>query len=968
MPLNERTWTGHVISWIKESITRNQTIFQDATNDEGIKADHNKTRFPDILLFLNKTSGLIFNGWELKFPDTPVDDRAMLENALEKARNLESNSFVTWNGRSAIIWLITDSNYTIDSLQAIRTYPNEDGINGRIDLAVRQNYLRHEARLRARLLDILHDLEQLHREGTIREALNISSNIVEAITNVADQLIPLFSNTLTTKINTDDNFREEFGLWKILESSTLKILGTSSRRQERVDPILVLAKFTYYKLIGKILFYKTLAENLSGRVSPINLVDDLPIQTQLNTYFREAQEIDYQAVFAFDFTDALDFDINIERLLKRLLNIFSEIDFRFLPNEVIGNILENLVPKIEKQKFGQYFTSETLAYLVSMSALHNRDAIVMDPTSGTGTFLTAFYKILQYRGQQNHEQLLNQVWGNDISHFPAILSVINLYKQDLTNQNNFPRVTRRDYFHLAPGQTIDYPDPVNEGETISVRLPQFDVIASNFPFIQQEDIPNRILSELFRGEFLNSQRAFLRNVTFDINERSDYFVYCFYNSLKFVKPGGYLAAITSNAWLGKNYGIQFKRFILDNFSIKYIFRSKAEHWFNDSKVSTIYITLQKEINDAPTRFITVNFKLEDYFPGESNTHHIEMMVDLYNEINHCDHAENNNWIRDDQFQAVYHKKDGSISVSIVQRAYLEEQILTQENWASNFIAQDPISIFRSKLINPYPTLIDAGRGTRADSNDYQVLSERTTVEAKIESEFLIPAIKSSRHLTKIFHSDGTSYFLFRCPLPEKVVEEKYPNAWKWIQRFENDVNKKGIPYPIVLAKKRPYWYTLRVEEPANIFISLNPDKKLFFSYSEQSFYLDQRLVAIRVAPENLQILAALFNSIVSLLMVEFNGVSRSLGVLDLNADFFKTKMRILNPALLGPGSKQRILESFIPLAQRPIHDFDTEFSLPDRMLFDQTVLSEFGYSINILPSLYEMLIQSVRDRIEMKDR
>ncbi len=176
------------------------------------------------------------------------------------------------------------------------------------------NYLRHEPRLKARLLDILHDLEQLHRDKTIREALNISSDMIKAISGVAEQIVPLVRDALYTKINSDGNFRNEFGTWKILESSTLKILASSSRRVESVDPIMVLAKFTYYKFIGKILLYKTLSENLSGKVPPMKLDPHAAVKPQLETFFSEAQQIDYQAVFERDFTDALDFNQNIDRL------------------------------------------------------------------------------------------------------------------------------------------------------------------------------------------------------------------------------------------------------------------------------------------------------------------------------------------------------------------------------------------------------------------------------------------------------------------------------------------------------------------------------------------------------------------------------------------------------------------------------------------------------------------------------
>ena len=52
-----------------------------------------------------------------------------------------------------------------------------------------------------------------------------------------------------------------------------------------------------------------------------------------------------------------------------------------------------------------------------------------------------FYEAL---GTKEHEELLRQIWGNDVSHFPAILSVINLYKQDVVATDNFPRVMRND--------------------------------------------------------------------------------------------------------------------------------------------------------------------------------------------------------------------------------------------------------------------------------------------------------------------------------------------------------------------------------------------------------------------------------------------------------------------------------------------------------------------------------------------
>ena len=964
MKLNERAWAGQIISWIKQSINDSTTIFQDATNDEGLKVASGRTKFPDVLLFTDKISGVVFNGWELKFPDTPADDSEMLENALEKAERLKSNSFVTWNGTEAIIWKINDDNYSLSSLEKLKVYPKEKDITKRNDLADRNNYNKHEAKLQKRLNEILHDLGQLYENGELKNAINISSNIVEAVTQTAMHFVPQLKNEINELKADDKAFRTEFNQWKIIESATLKILSTSSRRVEKVEPEEVLAKFTYYKLIGKVLFYLTLSENLSGKVSKLELKNSKQVQKQLNEFFNQAKKIDYQAVFESDFTDKIPFNETIDELLFRLVGVFNEFDFKVLPTEVIGYILENLVPQEEKQKFGQYFTSETLANLVTFSAIKSRNDVVIDPTSGTGTFLNSFYNTLQFFGNKSHPQILNQIWGNDISHFPATLSVISLYKQKVDDTANFPRIIRKDFFTITPSQTIAIPDNKDIDKINQIPIPKFDAVISNFPFIQQEDIPNEILNTQFESEFAKTQTAFLNGSKFDINGKSDYYIYCFYNSLKFLKDNGTLSAITSNAWLGKNYGLQFKKFLLDNFQIKYIVKSNAEHWFKDSKVSTIFITLEKGTSKEPTKFITVNEKLETLFKDKT----LQQFEDFYTEVDNCNNSKNTNWNEDEQFKNVFHKTDKSITVSIVEQSHLLKSLASQENWATYFVSQNPLGVFEKKLINPFPSIYDTGRGTRTGWDEMHIISNEENKSLKIEKDFLLPILKTSQELKTIAYSNKSEYNLFVCNEDEKTLKSKFPNAYKHIKKFETTTNKTGIALPEVLKTRKPFWYSLAPEQSANIFISINPSQRLFFSFSKSPLYLNQRLVAIRVKKKDIEIVSALLNSIVSLLIVELNGVSRNLGALDLNADFFKTKMKIFDPSLLTDKQKENILGKFETLNKRQIQDYENEYKQKDRIAFDEEILKSYGFKTDTLPQLYSILTETINNRVEMKNR
>lgn len=962
---NERDWAGQLISWIKSAIENGTTSFEDATNDTGVKMESGRTKFPDILLFTDKVSGVIFNGWELKFPDTAVDDTTMLENALEKAEKLKSESFVTWNGTEAIIWKVNKNHYSIDSLSKIKEYPKEKNITNRDDLADPIKFAQNEPVLKKRTMEILHDLDQLFTRGELRPAINISGNIINAVRSASMVIVPQFQEAISKRKGLDAGFRKQFNQWRIYESSTLKILSSSSRRTETVIPEQILAKFTFYNLIGKTLFYLTLCENLRGELDNIVISDKYNIKFELECYFAKASAIDYQAIFKPYFTDELEYsNVTIEALFD-LINVFTDFDFRILPTTVIGNILENLVPREEKQKFGQYFTPEVLANLVAFAAVQTNQDYVFDPTSGTGTFLNAFYKILSYYGNVNHSDLLNHIWGNDVSHFPAILSVLNLYKQNVAQTNNFPKVIRDDFFNLNVGEVISFPDSRNYKNRIDVQLPLFDGVASNFPFIQQEDIPNEILTEFFKEKFQNQQQAFLNDCTFKINERSDYFTYCVYNSIRFIKDNGIISAITSNAWLGKEYGFQFKKFLLDNFHIKYIIKSNAEHWFKDSQVSTIYMVLQKTQNEQSTKFVTINFKLSEHFSMDDIHSQLQQIEDFYAEIDNCDNPHNHNWHKDSTFKDLYINPKEGINVCVVSKQKLQDSIIEKDNWSKYFISAGLFESFEGALIQLYPRIIDVFRGERTGWNTMFLIPSHEVASSKIEEKYLIPYIKSPTELTQIVFPDNYKYKLFVC---QESVNEMSDGAKRWIYKFKDAPNKNNsATISEACSGHRPFWYSLNPKK-ASIITSINPYKRFFFTYSRTPFAIDQRLIAMCVKDGyDVELIAALLNSAISFLILEMRGTSRNLGALDLNANYLK-QLKGLNPDLLNESQKTEIISAFQPLKQRDVCTIFEEVHNEDRIYFDKTILRCYGIDERLLDSIYSLLINSVTDRVCMQKR
>ena len=962
---NERDWAGQLISWIKSAIDRKTTVFQDATNDTGVKMKSGRTKFPDILLFIDKTSGVIFNGWELKFPDTAVDDAVMLENALEKVQKLHSDSFVTWNGAEAIIWHINDEEYTLDNLSKLKVYPKVSTINSREDLADPVKFAQHEPLLKARTEEILHDLDSLFRNGALKPALDISKNIISAVREASAIIIPQFQEAIILEKGSNRAFRDEFNKWKIYESSTLKILESSSRKKEYVIPEEVLAKFTFYNLIGKTIFYLTLCENLSGELEPVVLDDNKSAKDLLNGYFDEAKKIDYQAIFRPYFTDSIEYSELTDKTIYALLEVLTAFDFKVLPTEVIGHILENLVPDDEKQKFGQYFTNGVLANLVAFPIVKTNKDVLFDPTCGTGTFLNSFYKILQDFGTKEHRELLKQIWGNDVSHFPAILSVINLYKQDVVATDNFPRVMRNDFFNLEVGEKVVFPDSYDHNKHIDVPIPTFDGIASNFPFVQQEDIPNEKLSAYFREQFQSEQQAFLKDNTFKINERSDYFTYCIYNADRFLKPDGCLSAITSNAWLGKEYGFQFKKFLLDNFHIRYVVKSNAEHWFKDSQVSTIYFVLDKIQSEEPTKFVTLNRKLNELFVTDSISEQIQQIEEFYSDIDNCSDPHNDLWEKDNFFDDLFKRKDGSLSVCMASKECLLGSLDNKTNWGQFFLSTNLFGSFDNCLTQYHPNIVKVFRGERTGWNPMFVIKGENVKASHINEKYLVPYVKSSSELQQIEFDGDYNFRAFVC---QNKINSMDKGTKSWINKFVKALNKNGTQtIPEACAGHRPYWYSLNPKK-AHIITAVNPYERFFFSYSKEPFVIDQRLIAMQVQEGyNVELIAALLNSVITFLILEMRGTSRNLGALDLNADFLK-QLNILNPNLLRKKDADAIITAFQPLKNRAINSVIDEVTRTDRRNFDTTIMKCFGLDENLLDILYNILITSVRDRVSMSGR
>ena len=340
--------------------------------------------------------------------------------------------------------------------------------------------------------------------------------------------------------------------------------------------------------------------------------------------------------------------------LADLIHDFNTRDFASLPQDVIGTVFERLIPPEERHGLGQYFTSENLCDLLDAFCITvPRRTRFSIPTCGTGTFLIRAYDRLRWLGQHDHATLLSQLWGIDIAPFPAELATINLFRQKIAEHGNFPRVLCQDFLRINPGDKFRFPPPkmdLEHPEEMEEPIPQFDAIVGNFPYVSADQIEkheagylaflrdrliadwfdeypdvfhyeNKTAQEFFRevhrhGQAQGSDR---KTVQHRISTYADLYIYLFFHAARFLKPGGRMGIVTSNAWLDVNYGYELQKFFLKRFKVIAVLESRCEPWFTEASVNTVLTIVERCDNEAErdnhlAKFVKVKKPLARFDP------------------------------------------------------------------------------------------------------------------------------------------------------------------------------------------------------------------------------------------------------------------------------------------------------------------------------------------------------------------
>lgn len=411
------------------------------------------------------------------------------------------------------------------------------------------------------------------------------------------KLIEVYANPISNRVwdkyRTDKNFEKQIQRYA---QSQLWNKPTTFEEIENLTYIGVLM------LISKLIFYKSYVDNQTwSELHPMHVPDSVNTPDELERliwrYFETFKEV--TGNFELLIGERSDIIFNIPfvsdaaiDLVKEILDTEGHYNFSNIPFDIIGRIFEELIREDERHKLGQYFTPPHVIDLINVFAIHRSDDKVFDPSCGSGTFLVRAYerkKVLCKAEDKGikHEILLNEIYGNDLSGYPAYLSMLNLAIRN-THRPSYPRIFNKDFFAITENSKVAFHN--QHGIKENKHLPKFDAIIGNPPYTRQEDIGT------MRGTVSKAkiQSLIKAECSFEPSQRTSIYAYFFYHASAFLKDLGYLAFICQNSWLDTNYGIDMQRYLMRNYEIIAIMDSEVERFFPSASVNTTIVIIRKQ--------------------------------------------------------------------------------------------------------------------------------------------------------------------------------------------------------------------------------------------------------------------------------------------------------------------------------------------------------------------------------------
>ncbi|MDE2835211.1 MAG: N-6 DNA methylase [Bacteroidota bacterium] len=915
----ERAWGIDLIAHIKAIIGAGHMSIKEIGGEVGLIGASGRL-FPDVILYGDRARTNFLQGWELKMPDTSIDNRKLVANAAQKADALQLNSFVLWNVTTASLYVRPHASrrYVLNhSWPALEHVTDRDGVQ------------RNHHAWRGLADTMIVDLNDRFTHGSLKgrpfaeslKAGGVQGLILDNVEEVAE--------ALKSEALRDAALRANMALWWDRYRREYK------GQQGDQHGARALARANLYNWIGKIVF----AHVLGGRDHRATGIVQLNKDTSPKEALKFFESLTANCNFWTVFSDSLGLSVIPNQAWSRLMEfsqLLATVHIGSIDQDQLSDILTASVAGVVQKVRGQYATPSTLANIMSQLALRNvLDDRVIDPCCGSGTIARAMIELKIGAGGNPHDAA-SRVYAGDFDPQAAQIATLAMVSPSLMDAPL--RAYCDDVFALKPDSKMTFHNPSNGSQFIET-LGKFDAIASNLPFVAQVGRKHYTAQiDTVNAAIAPEQR---------LSRRADVSAYIPLTLRPLLGKNGRMVVIITNAWLSTDWGDALYTLMWQYYRIKAVVTSGSERWFQNSKVVAHLLVLESA-NGAPQ---TEETEVLD----EDNIDFIVLEQPLYNIAKSADGVS--------VISAAIELGSalpGRVSVRSVGREEVDKARTRGVGRNAQFV---DCGWTESLSLVPLRNLCEIRRGMRRGCD--RMFYPRDG--HGIEPDYIHPVLKSPRNVLyrlAVPHQDA-----FCCSVALEDLEQAgHKGALEWIRNFEPPANQRGGGLPSRLARPNMFWYEMRPDTIAELVIPINPGARLFVARLHPAGFVDQRFVRLTgLTNVDMKVLHALLNSAISLFYLEGLGHGRGLGALDLSSDRVGGSMHVLDPRGLSREQANAILSAFKPLEIREICPIIDECDTGERQHFDETVIEVLDLHVS-RDRVYRSLNRLVAIRLAARNR
>ncbi len=896
---NERSWAIELISQINQFTIDNDLVIKRAGGESTVSEHRGQNMFPDVILYGDNDLSSILQGWELKMPDVPITDEDFVYDAQRKAKALNLNSCVIWNFTHVKLYVLNPTN---EEFEIKREWDNHK-------IKTRDDVQLYKSNWEKTLKSVLTSVNEYLLSGDVKKKFIGDVLAQISVSNLINENKFSVASCLRDATKKDAVMKAELEVW-------WKEIKAEYEGDEE-DKFAAYAKTIIINWANRIIFAHLIKRRQKSAFAIDNLDYDSTPHDGNDIFRNITEKSDFYNIFG-----SIPYNECISKKtwasLVELSLFLKHSPINEISQKILQQVLEDSIRVSKRLVNGQYPTPPILAEILSRMTIHNILGECFDGCCGTGT-IPSF--IINYKKEQNGaSRAMATTWASDKFKLP--LQIANLAMTSYDTINMPCRIFQHNILQLTPGEEVEIVNP-QTGEKEIYTLPEFDTIVSNLPFVKASEIPDEdssIVNAIKRANHLSG--------------RADYSYYIALHLKDLVRDGGYVGVILSNSFLGTEAGRMFIAALREYFDDIRIHVSGNGRWFTNAAVVTALLILRKKRNNAEEN-TSVSF-----FTWKRNLNVIAQRRDWQDVIVNTSLL------------------DREIDSSVITRVnYSSEELesLRMLNVSYNSLFSDLKWLLRieDKLV-PVSDYFSVFRGSR---RGWDELFYPDSVSTRIEPLFLKDVLMNARGTNSYIALPSSNKKAFCCNLEiEELEEMDCQGALEWINRFAHEVNGTKRPLPEVLAVNGLKWYELSTDEVAEIFTMMNPDDRMFYAKFNSPTFINQRLIGLKRKrdTDNLDLLHALLNSVLSLFYIEAVGFGRGLGVLDINKDSI-SKCYMLNPALLKKEQKEAIMTQFSKLVERGILDINQDIDDPIRKEFEKVVLNAFG-----IGEYFDVIISSLK--------